>query len=255
MDQKLEEIAQEHYGKVISIVGNGPTLVTMPGKDAHLNRYLTYIREKEKGVTTDINEYPQPVAMVRRLTNHPNKLWTVNGGHTYHPESSLGFLMDDHKYHRDETHPQAEWYDEQIKNSPVPIMTSKAYPAYPMLIEYPLKEVIQKFKTKYLVESIDCMCALAGLFEAKKIVFYGCDYQAMDRFPGERASTEYWIGKLEAFGIECDWSPSQNLMRPSHWEPQYHREIYGYAADTFPYTDEEINAWIRGENVEGKAVA
>ena len=254
MDKKIEELAQFHYGKTVSIVGNGPTLVTMPGKVEHYHRYRLYTTDRAKGIQKDINEYEQPRAVVRRLANHPNPLWTVNGGWTYHPESNVGFLMDDHRFHRAETHPQPEWYDNQMKIAKIPIITSMPYPEYPSLTPYPLKEVIKKFRTKYFGESIDYMVALAGLFEVKKVVFYGCDYQLHDRFPGERAGTEYWIGRLEGIGIECDASPSQNLMKPSQWELQYHPQFYGYGRDNFPYTDDEINAFMRGEDYAERKV-
>lgn len=238
--KNIEEIAQEHTGQEISIVGNGPTLVRMPNWNDFFGRYMQTVKDREKGIFKDINEYDIPVTIVNQLRNHPRKIWTVNGGWSYHPESSLGFLMDDHKFHRDETHPSAAWYDNLIKTSTLPIMTSRAYPAYPALIEYPLKEVAKMFKTAYFGETIDYMCALAGYFEVKKVVFLGCDYQMHDRYPSERAGTEYWIGRLEERGIECDARPSQNLMKQAPREPFYDPTWYGYAKDNPLVHDPEL---------------
>lgn len=236
----IDDIAQEHVGQEISIVGNGPTLVQMPNYNSFLARYVQYARDREAGSTKDINEYPPPLTHVKRLTGHPRKHWTVNGGWSYHPESNLGFVLDDHKFHRAETHPQPEFYDGLLRDSGIPIMTSRRYKNYPALIEYPIKDVIKKFKSVYFGETIDYMCALAGLFEVKKVYFLGCDYQLWDRFPAERAGTEYWIGRLEGMGIECDARPSQNLMKPSPREPMYSDLLYGYSKDNPILEDKEF---------------
>jgi len=249
----LEEIAEKYRGGTVVIVGNGPSLVTMPGKEANFNRYINFTRQREKGLVTNINEFDQAKAIVHRLDNSPHPLWTVNGAWTYHPKSTLGFLMDDQKFHRAETHPQHEWYDNLIRTSTIPIMTSKAYPEdYPALVEYPIKDAISTFRTDYFGETIDYMIALAGLFGVKRIEFLGCDYQLADRFPGERASTEYWIGKMESLGIECDATKCSNLMKQSPRESHFHEKLYGFAKDTFPLSDEEIEELIHGDNSRKK---
>lgn len=236
----IDDIAQEHYGQEISLVGNGPNLVRMPGHEDFFGRYMQSVIDKKNGIEKDINEYPLPLTHVKRLIGHPRLHWTVNGGWSYHPESNLGFMMDDHKFHRDETHPQAAWYDNLIKDTQIPIMTSKAYPKYPALIEYPLKEVVKKFKTKRFDETIHWMCALAGYFQVKKIFFIGCDYQPYDRFSSERAGTEYWLGRLEGIGIEIDTSPSQYLMKPSPREAMYDPNWYGFSKDNPLVHDSEL---------------
>ena len=244
---QLEEMAQQYKGQTIAIIGNGPSLVTMPGPEAQFKRHLYIAAQREKGIHKDINAYEQPRALVRRLEKFPHPMWTINGAWVYHPLSTLGFLMDDHRFHREATHPQAKWYDGLMKKGHVPIMTSKAYPDYPAMVEYPLKEVIMKFKTLHFGETVDYMIALAGLFEVSKIIFLGCDYNMADRYPGERAGTEYWIGKVEEHGIECDASQCMNLMKPSPWESVYHPRFYGFGADNFPYSDEELIQMVRGD--------
>jgi hypothetical protein len=165
--------------------------------------------------------------------------WTVNGGHTYHPFSNLGFMIDDHKFHRAETHPQPEFYDGLIKDAEIPIITSRKYPAYPALVEYPLKEIVKFYNSKRFDETIDYEIALAGYFGVKKLIVRGCDYQNFDRYPGERAGTEYWLGRVEQMGVEIDTTPSQNLMKPSVREPMYSDVFYGYAKD-HPVHDKEL---------------
>lgn len=245
MGYNLEEIGKQYKGGTIAIVGNGPSLVTMPGATAHFQRYIEIGKQRRSGDTKDINEYGPPKAIVKRLDNHPFPLWTINGAWTYHPKSTLGFLMDDHRFHRAETHPQPEWYDQQIKDPGIPIITSKAYDAYPSLVEFPIRDAIKEFRTKYFGETVDYMIALAILFEVKRIQFLGCDYALQDRYPGERAGTEYWIGKAEGRGIEIDATNSQNLMKVSPWDKHYNPDFYGYGADNFPLTEEEITALLK----------
>jgi hypothetical protein len=248
----LEEIAKQYRGGTVVIVGNGPSLVKMPGKDAAFQRYIHFTTQRENGEVTDINEFAQAKALVHRIENSPHPMWTINGAWSYHPKSTLGFLMDDQRFHRAETHPQHEWYDNLIKTATIPIMTSKSYPDYPTMIEFPIREAIARFKTTYFGETVDYMIALAGLFEVKRIEFVGCDYQLQDRFPGERASTEYWIGKMESLGIECDASKCANLMKQSAWESHFHPLFYGFSKDDFPVSDNELEELINGEERENQ---
>jgi hypothetical protein len=236
----IDDIAQEHVGQEISIVGNGPTLVMMGKHNEYFGRYVQYVRDQKNGIQRDINEYPPPLTHVNRLTGHPRLHWTVNGGWSYHPESNLGFVLDDHAFHRPETHPQPEFYDGLLSGAEIPVITSRVYPAYPAMIEYPLKEVVKKFKTKRFDETIHWEMALAGYFEVKKIYLIGCDYQPFDRFASERSGTEYWIGRLESLNIEIDTTGSQYLMKPSVREPMYDPMWYGFAVDNPLCHDPEL---------------
>jgi hypothetical protein len=248
MNKTIDDIAQEHYGQEISIIGNGPSLVRMPKPPDFFSRHVQYMKDREKGVVKDINEYPTPLTHVKRLLGHPRKHWCVNGGWSYHPESNLGFVLDDMCYHRAETHPTHEWYSRLMEDTKIPVFTSRAYPdKFPYFIEYPLKEVVKKYKSDYFGETIDYMIALAGYFQVKKIYFLGCDYQLEDRYPAERAGTEYWIGRMVESGIECDASPSQNLMKVSPREPFYHPQWYGYSIDNPIANDPELEEIIKNK--------
>lgn len=241
----IDDIAQEHVGQVITIIGNGPSLVRMPGPIEYFSRFVQYARDRENGSAKDINEYGTPLTHVRRLPDDGTKQWTVNGGHSYHPHSNLGFMLDDHKFHRPETHPTPIWYDRLIRDTKIPIITSRVYQNYPAMVEYPLKEVVKKFKTKRFDETIHFECALAGYFEVKKVYFIGCDYQPFDRFASERSGTEYWIGKLEGLGIECITEGSQYLMKPSAREPMYDPMWYGFARDNPICQDKELLEMVK----------
>lgn len=252
---KLEEIREQYKGGTVTIVGNGPNLVKMPEPEDYFKRFLYVQKQQAAGNAAPISAYEDPRALVRRLEHHPNPLWTINGAWTYHPKSTLGFLMDDHRFHTAETHPQPEWYDGIVKESKIPVITSIKYPQYPYMVAFPLREAIKEFRTTYFGETVDYMVCLAILFQVKKIEFIGCDYMHHDRFPGERAGTEYWIGRAEERGITCDASQSFNLMKQSPWEKCYHPKFYGYGRDSFPISDEELQCLLRGEEYVKEAVA
>jgi len=237
----IDDIAQEHFGKEIILAGNGPGLVIMPSAGDFFARYMQNVRDRENGVGRDINGYNPPLTKVTRLADNSKPLWSINGGHSYHPGSNLGWMMDNHLSHSAASHPQPEFYDGLIKDSKIPIITSKAYPAYPAMVEFPLKEVVKKFKSKRFDETVDYMLAFSGYCGVKKVTVIGCDYQLFDRFPGERAGTEYWIGRLEGLGIEIDTSPSQNLMKPSPGRGAFfHPTFYGYSFDDPTANDPEV---------------
>ena len=238
----LEEIKEQYKGKTIAIVGNGPSLVTMPGKDALIQRHLKLM--KGAGEEKDITGKENSRAVVKRIDGYHCPLWTVNGGWTYHPESTLGFLMDDHKFHGPKYHPQPEWYDGLVKNSEIPIITSKEYDTHPALVAFPLEEAIKRFRMPYYGETIDYMIVFAILCEVKCIEFLGCDYSQQDRFPGERAGTEFWCGVAHESGIEIKLQNSLNLLKCPDREDMFKPRFYGYAKDTFPYTDKEIMEMI-----------
>lgn len=246
MIKTIDDIAQEHYGQEISIVGNGPSLVRMPDHSDYFGRYVQSVRDQKEGKGRDINEYAAPLTNVKRLISHPRKHWCVNGGWSYHPESNLGFVLDDMCHHRAATHPMHEWYSDLMRNTKIPVFTSKAYPdEYPNFIEYPLKEVAKKFKTNRFDETIHFMAALAGYFQVKKVFFLGCDYQPFDRFASERSGTEFWIGRLEGLGIECDTTPSQYLMKPAVREPMYDPRWYGFSRDNPIVHDPELLEFVK----------
>src|SRR3990167_6307474 len=169
----LAELAEEYRGKTIGIAGNGPTVI---------------FRDDQGGVRgkADFSQYPHP-------------LWTINGGWHYHPTSALGFLMDDLKGPSIDAHPTPPWYLDLVRNATIPILTSKAYPEFPALLDFPLADVMRFFSIAYYAESINYMIAFAVMIGVEKIEFFGADY--MNSRPQERASTEFWCGVAHGMGL------------------------------------------------------
>ena len=243
----LEEIAAQYRGANIAILGNGPTVI---------------YRNDQGGVMgkADFSQYPHP-------------LWSINGGWHYHPNSSLGFMMDDVRGPSIHEHPDPPWYVALVEHATIPILTSKAYPDFPALVEFPLADVMRFFELAYFAESINYMIAFAVMTGVERIEFYGADY--MNARPQERASTEFWASVShglwlarkhwraakkkastkearalermfalmpegrEHVGAQIVVSPASEMMKARYDELYYMPGFYGYNKDSFPIRYEE----------------
>ena len=243
----LEQIAAEYRGSEIAILGNGPTMI---------------YRNDQGGVVgkADFSQYPHPI-------------WSINGGWHYHPNSRLGFMMDDLKGPALSEHPDPPWYLALTQQATIPILTSKAYPEFPAQVEFPLADVMRFFELAYFAESINYMIAFAVMIGVERIEFYGADY--LNSRPQERASTEFWAGVAhglwlarrhwraakkkgsrkeiaaverlfalmpegrEHVGCQIVVSPQSEMMKARYDEPYYMPGFYGYNRDSFPLQYQE----------------
>jgi len=238
---RLETIAEQFRNKTVGILGNGPTVI-------HRNQDGSVVGK------ADFSAFPHPI-------------WSINGGWHYHPQSQMGFLMDDIKGPAVDDHPTPDWYLDLIRHSQIPILTSKAHEDFPALVEFPLADVMRFFRIGYFAESINYMIAFAAMIGVERIEFYGADY--MNARPQERASTEFWAGVahglglakrywrevrakdpklsraiekvlaimpdgIENAGCEIVVSPASEFMKARYDESYYMPGFYGYNKETFP---------------------
>ena len=211
----LDAIAKFYRGKRIGIVGNGPSIISTDKQGRRLGK-------------ADLSGYPYP-------------MWTVNGGWHYHPNSVMGWQMDDVKGPSIGEHPQSDWYVSLVRNAKIPIMTSIAYDDYPATITYPLESIIAYFSIQpYFAESINYMVAMAIAMGVSEIDFMGCDYNP--ERAQERASTEHWCGIARACGMKLNVPPESALLKAEHSEQYYMPGFYGYNQQTFPLD------WAPGSN-------
>lgn len=128
------------------------------------------------------------------------------------------FMMDDAR--RLIQYPNFQW----IKSVKVPIMTSTARPEIsPMLVEYPIEEIMAKFGSKYFSNTVPYAIAYAVHIGVKKLTFFGCDYDYNgDTHEVNRAGTEFWLGICHALGVHVCVSQQSNLMNMKN------QKLYGY---------------------------
>jgi len=113
-------------------------------------------------------------------------------------------------------------YLDIYKHHDIPVVTCRAIEDLSCTMEYPLHEVIQAYKSSYLVNSVAYAIAYAYLCfdlagEPGKIDLFGCDYNY--KIPGRenpyehgRCNVEYWIGMGKVMGHTISVAPRSFLM-------------------------------------------
>lgn len=125
--------------------------------------------------------------------NIADEIWTVNSA-AFIFKSDAAIMMDDAK-DLEERRPE---YIQRVKNElgDLPILTSRAYPDYPNMVQYPLAEILTKFQFRYLNGSVAYGLAYALWAGYKNIMLYGCDYMYDNKpaiYESGRGCVEFWI--------------------------------------------------------------
>lgn len=114
-----------------------------------------------------------------------------------------------------------------MKKHPGPIMTSRAHPDYPGLVEFPLEELINNLGFAYLNNTAAYAVAYAIHIGVKKISCHGMDFTYPDAHDAERGRgcVEYWLGFAKARGIQISTGSASSLLDACvPWE----EKLYGY---------------------------
>lgn len=127
-----------------------------------------------------------------------------------------------------------------LKSSKVPVMTSRAHPDYPALIEFPFEEVANALGEVYFNNTVAYAVAYAIYRGVERISLFGCDYTYTNKGKGEagRACVEYWLGFAAARGIAISTNPQTPLL-DSH-KVTSDDDVYAYGYDTLKigYSDD-----------------
>jgi SAM-dependent methyltransferase len=101
-----------------------------------------------------------------------------------------------------------------LKKSPVPVVTSRAHPDYPALVEFPLEDVLNHFGHEYFNSTAAYAIAFAIHIGAAQISLFGMDFTYPNRHDAEkgRACVEYWLGQARARGIKLFMPRESTLM-------------------------------------------
>ena len=191
MQYALKELAKPYVGATIAIISNSPLLY----REYRLHNIMS----------ADFK--------MRSFEHLQIPIWTVNGGWFYHPQSVLGFNMDDVTVNEWWDIKEQEWIQNRLIATKLPVMTSKVYPEYPMLVRYPIEEVQNYFGFDYFLESLNYMTALAIMWGVEEIQYYGADYTDQFYAPEERASNEFWLGVAMTHGVKIVLEETSNLMK------------------------------------------
>ena len=177
------------------------------------------------------------------LDEYTNICKRLGGKHVYADETwginALGgVFMCDRIFHMDDVRVQEaravakpdgniarmmEW----LKVHPGPILTSRAHPDYPGLVEFPLEDALNRYKFAYWNSTAAYAVTYAMLLGVKKISLFGVDFTYPNAHDAEkgRACVEFWLGLAAAQGIKIVIPQHSTLMDALHTQAE---RIYGY---------------------------
>lgn len=114
-----------------------------------------------------------------------------------------------------------------LKTHPGPVITSRAHPEYPGLVEFPLADVLTDMPMGYFNSTAAYAIAYALHAGATKITCFGMDFTYPDAHDAEkgRACVEFWLGVAAARGVQIAMPKTTSLMDAMN--PQALR-FYGY---------------------------
>lgn len=118
-----------------------------------------------------------------------------------------------------------EWLKQKHRK---PIYMQFVYPEIPDSIEYPLREINERFfggirkgneRIKYETSTFAFMIAMALYEGFERIEIFGFEMHGGDEYVPQRACAEFWIGMALGMGVEIYLPPTSQLV----WGP-----IYGF---------------------------
>ena len=188
------------------------------------------------GLGPSVDQYTDLVKRQGGRYRFCDEVWAINAlGGVF--DCDLIFHMDDIRIQeiRAEAKPASniaamvEW----IKTSKTPIMTSRAHPDYPALIEFPLEDVLNTFGQEYFNSTAAYAVCFAIYAGATQISIFGMDFTYASQHDAEkgRACVEFWIGIARARGIRVHLPQITSLMDACNTREQ---RLYGY--DTLDIT-------------------
>lgn len=182
------------------------------------------------GLGPSLNQYLEITKRLGGRSRFCDEVWTINAlGDVF--AGDLVFHMDDIRIQeiRAKAAPQSniatlvQW----LKTHPGPVMTSRAHPDYPALIEFPLEAVLNDLGHDYFNSTAAYAIAFAIHIGVEKISVFGMDFTYPNAHDAEkgRACVEFWLGTAAARGIKINLPKTTTLMDAMHTRAA---RLYGY---------------------------
>ena len=114
-----------------------------------------------------------------------------------------------------------------IKSSRVPVVTSRAHPDYPALVEFPLEDVLNNLGHDYFNSTAAYAVAFAIHVGVTELSLFGMDFTYANTHDAEkgRACVEFWLGQAHARGIKIHLPKNTTLMDANTTRAA---RLYGY---------------------------
>lgn len=183
------------------------------------------------GLGPSVDQYVDVVKRQGGRHQFCDEVWVINAlGNVF--DCDLVFHMDDIRIQeiRAEARPASniaamvKW----IKTSKVPVVTSRAHPGYPALVEYPLEDVLNDLGYEYFNNTAAYAIAMAiHTRRFSEISPFGMDftYQNVHQAEKGRACVEFWLGQAHARGIKIHLPDRTTLLDACHTRAE---RLYGY---------------------------
>jgi len=126
------------------------------------------------------------------------ELWSVNTCYHFLPEED--WYKDVDKLFIVDKISTEEFDYEELKPFRC-IVAPLEHPELSNIELFPMKEVFEKFKTKFFSNAICYMMAYALLHEYERMWFYGIDMMTNSSYVVEKGGVEYWMGIAHAMGV------------------------------------------------------
>jgi hypothetical protein len=114
-----------------------------------------------------------------------------------------------------------------LRQHPGPVVTSRAHPDFPGLVEFPLEAVVNQFDHAYFNNTAAYAVAYALHIGVKKLSLFGMDFTYPNAHDAEkgRACVEYWVGQAVARGVKIVIPKTSTLLDALNDQAE---RFYGY---------------------------
>lgn len=211
---------------------NGRTLVAVCARDAvpEIDEDLPGKHIAILGLGGSVAHYLDTVKRLGGRSKFCDEVWAINAlGNVF--ECDLVFHMDDVRIQeiRAKARPASNiaamlrW----LRTTKTPVITSRAHPDYPALVEFPLEAVLNDLGFDYFNSTAAYAVAYAIHKRAAKISCFGMDYTYQNIHQAEkgRACVEFWLGQAHARGIRIGLPETTSLLDSCHSREE---RLYGY---------------------------
>lgn len=220
-DDQLAEVSDDPEGWTTIAVATRDVVPQQEGAGRHVAIL---------GLGPSLDQFLEITKRLGGRSRFCDEVWSINAlGDVF--ASDLVFHMDDVRIQeiRAESAPASniaamlQW----IKTSPVPVVTSRAHPGYPALVEFPLEDVLNNLGHDYFNSTAAYAVAFAIHTGATEISIFGMDFTYPNVHHAEkgRACVEFWLGQAQARGIKVSLPKTTTLMDACY--PRTSR-LYGY---------------------------
>lgn len=220
---------------------NGRTLIAVCHKDVIPDQSGTEKHIAILGLGPSLDQYLEITKRLGGRSRFCDETWAINAlGDVF--ACDLIFHMDDVRIQeiRAKALPASNiaslltW----IKQSKTPIVTSRAHPDYPALVEFPLEDVLNHLGHDYFNSTAAYAIAFAIHTGATSISIFGMDFTYPNSHDAEkgRGCVEFWLGQAHARGIKINLPKTTTLL-----DSMYPREarLYGYDTVDIKFMSQE----------------